>query len=990
MGFKHYGFGSNCPVNGENKDFTPAARWRTIRGRPASAFTNLMAQQLNKLGGGGIRIACKRVKPCDETDHRKPGLRSASPKLLTKYTDPIQNLGVPGMRLDLAFVPQFSSLNMYFERLLPDDQVGKKNITLHMPQSMIIHSSALLEIMMHLDMQNKRCGIQTRLTDNKLTDRRNRFTGAYQNFINGLTAKGSQGVVATIPDVTAVPFFTTVTRAALLAAANAAAKAANPNAPEIKDIYIATKTTPRAATDKDYFVSPFFFLAGVFRFMTKKTNSDLGEQHEVEVFGARVHNLKNIDVTFPRNELVVITGLSGSGKSSLAFDTSMPKGTPYMETFSAYSRQFLGGMERPDVDKISGLSPVISIEQKTTSKNPRSTVDRILDEFNGEAVNILAPIVKGRKGHYRELFEQIRKQGYTKVRVDGEIVDLAPKMQVDRYKIHDIETVIDRLTVKAEDRKRLQTKDKEQFFQAAYLMDAESGISYDEPQPNTFSFNSPYGACPKCDGLGYVFEIDKQAVIPDRKLSIQKGAIVPLGPARESWNFQVLKAVAKKLEFSLTTPVEKLTEEQIDTLLFGAEEPIPITVEYSSYSVREHKVTFQGIFAMLEEQMGRQQDDSTSLEDFRTKVTCPMPVANAKLQPEKSCNDLLPAVKELIENAIDGGADNIQNLSSGRLISTFIRQRREIKYEDAKEFLPFCDLAIKRSLAANNIAPTLELFDQETGFSNMISQKPLDEIQAPTINFNPDFNPFEPGYKESASKSRSDNYTSGFEKKAGIPQNWDTLYQITESEATTSTQLPLLPAEPEEEDIDINVPEVSVQQSKQFFQLHNRPAHERILFEQFQAHLEQNQGISQQSLFPQTIDLNSADHALMEEILPEIQSLGFQLRPFGKTRLAKSAAIKPGTLLDNQAMAELIDRLFACECQPNISLYVANLNTSLTLSELLEKFWQKLNYKREFTYVSNFIHPIVKERSIRNACILFLYLDQAWSEHLMVSGIAAF
>lgn len=414
--------------------------------------------------------------------------------------------------------------------------------------------------------------------------------------------------------------------------------------------------------------------------MTKKTTPDLGEQHEVEVFGARVHNLKNIDVTFPRNELVVITGLSGSGKSSLAFDTIYAEGQRrYMETFSAYSRQFLGGMERPDVDKISGLSPVISIEQKTTSKNPRSTVgtitevydflrllyarageafsyvtgkrmermsedqivDRILDEFNGEAVNILAPIVKGRKGHYRELFEQIRKQGYTKVRVDGEIVDLAPKMQVDRYKIHDIETVIDRLTVKAEDRKRLYTsvmqamkaakgiikitnkENKEQFF-SRYLMDAESGISYDEPQPNTFSFNSPYGACPKCDGLGYVFEIDKQAVIPDRKLSIQKGAIVPLGPARESWNFQVLKAVAKKLEFSLTTPVEKLTEEQIDTLLFGAEEPIPITVEYSSYSVREHKVTFQGIFAMLEEQMGRQQDDSTSLEDFRTKVTCPV------------------------------------------------------------------------------------------------------------------------------------------------------------------------------------------------------------------------------------------------------------------------------------------------------------------------------------------------------------------------------
>ncbi|SUI98145.1 DNA mismatch repair protein mutL [Sphingobacterium spiritivorum] len=323
--------------------------------------------------------------------------------------------------------------------------------------------------------------------------------------------------------------------------------------------------------------------------------------------------------------------------------------------------------------------------------------------------------------------------------------------------------------------------------------------------------------------------------------------------------------------------------------------------------------------------------------------------------------------------------------------------KTEIKYEDDKAIYAILRSAIKRSLGRYNIAPTLD-FNQETGFSNMISQKPLDEIQAPTINFNPDFNPFEPGYKESASKSRSDNYTSGFEKKAGIPQNWDTLYQITENEATSSAQLPLLPAEPEEQDIDINVPEVSVQQSKQFFQLHNRfivsqihsgfmiidqqAAHERILFEQFQAHLEQNQGISQQSLFPQTIDLNSADHALMEEILPEIQSLGFQLRPFGKTTyivdgipadlgsnvnevaiierlledfkhnkselklnkrenlarsLAKSAAIKPGTILDNQAMAELIDRLFACE-SPNISLYGKPIIITFTLSELLEKF----------------------------------------------------
>lgn len=414
--------------------------------------------------------------------------------------------------------------------------------------------------------------------------------------------------------------------------------------------------------------------------MAVKRSPDLGEQSEVQVFGARAHNLKNIDVSFPRNELVVITGLSGSGKSSLAFDTIYAEGQRrYMETFSAYSRQFLGGMERPDVDKISGLSPVISIEQKTTSKNPRSTVgtitevydfmrllfarageafsyvtgkkmermsddqviERILDEFEGQALNILAPVVKGRKGHYRELFEQIRKQGYVKVRVDGEILDLIPKMQVDRYKIHDIEIVVDRLKIEREDKKRLQTsvmqamktakgiikvstKDNQEQFYSRYLMDAESGISYDEPQPNTFSFNSPYGACPTCDGLGYIFEIDKNAVIPDKKLSIQKGGLAPLGPTRENWTFEVLKAVAKKLDFAVTTPLEKLNDEQIDQLLFGnKEEPIVVTVSYGSYGSREYRVEFEGIFKMLEEFSGKSSDEAPSLDDFRTKVTCP-------------------------------------------------------------------------------------------------------------------------------------------------------------------------------------------------------------------------------------------------------------------------------------------------------------------------------------------------------------------------------
>ncbi len=414
--------------------------------------------------------------------------------------------------------------------------------------------------------------------------------------------------------------------------------------------------------------------------MSKTKAIDLGDQNEVEVFGARVHNLKNIDISFPRNELVVITGLSGSGKSSLAFDTIYAEGQRrYMETFSAYSRQFLGGLERPDVDKISGLSPVISIEQKTTSKNPRSTVgtiteiydflrllyaragdaysyisgkkmqrmseeqilDRILVDFKDQGINILAPVVKGRKGHYRELFEQIRKQGYSKVRVDGEILDIAPKMQVDRYKIHDIEIVVDRLVATEDDRKRLYTSimqamkaakgiikivnrdnTQEQFF-SKYLMDAESGISYDEPQPNSFSFNSPYGACQTCDGLGYIFEIDKNIVIPDRSLSIQKGAIIPLGPLKESWNLALLKAVAKKFEFSLSTPVNKLTEEQIDLLLYGADEPIHLTVSYGSYGAREYKVTFSGIFKMLEENTGKNSDDIPALDDFRTQICCP-------------------------------------------------------------------------------------------------------------------------------------------------------------------------------------------------------------------------------------------------------------------------------------------------------------------------------------------------------------------------------
>lgn len=418
--------------------------------------------------------------------------------------------------------------------------------------------------------------------------------------------------------------------------------------------------------------------------------TDLGEQSNVEVFGARVHNLKNIDVSFPRNKLVVITGLSGSGKSSLAFDTIYAEGQRrYMETFSAYSRQFLGGMERPDVDKISGLSPVIAIEQKTTSKNPRSTVGTIteiydfmrllyarageaysyvtgekmermseeqilktiLARFDGQPLNILAPIVKGRKGHYRELFEQIRKQGYLKVRVDGKIEDLKPKMQLDRYKIHDIEMVIDRLIVTEKDSKRLYSsiqaalktakgiikvsdQDNKDYFFSKYLMDPVSGISYDEAQPNTFSFNSPYGACERCDGLGYIFEIDESSVIPDPKLSISQGGLAPLGEFRETWVFQILKALAKKHDFSLASPIEKLPPGIVSLILNGSPEILTVPVEYNKWNVQNYQINFDGIIKILEEQTERRGDEAVAdLENFRTLKICPV-CGGARLKKE--------------------------------------------------------------------------------------------------------------------------------------------------------------------------------------------------------------------------------------------------------------------------------------------------------------------------------------------------------------------
>lgn len=403
----------------------------------------------------------------------------------------------------------------------------------------------------------------------------------------------------------------------------------------------------------------------------------------IEVFGARVHNLKNIDISFPAKKLVVITGLSGSGKSSLAFDTIYAEGQRrYMETFSAYSRQFMGNLERPDVDKISGLSPVIAIEQKTTSKNPRSTVGTIteiydflrllyaraadafsyttgeqmvrmsedqiilhlLGQFDGETITLLAPVVKGRKGHYRELFEQIRKQGYLKVRVDGEIQDVEPKMQLDRYKIHDVEIVIDRIVVNADDRKRLSTSIQTALKQgkgvikvmsgsdsqeqvnhySKYLMCPTSGISYDEPQPNSFSFNSPYGACSCCDGLGIIYEVDKASVMPHPELSIMSGGIAPLGEYRDTWLFQTLKALAKKYEFSLGTPIKDLPEPIIDILLNGCADVILVPYQFNSGYSQNYKVHFDGIIKMLEDQQSRRSEETAAeMDDFRSLKVCP-------------------------------------------------------------------------------------------------------------------------------------------------------------------------------------------------------------------------------------------------------------------------------------------------------------------------------------------------------------------------------
>lgn len=388
------------------------------------------------------------------------------------------------------------------------------------------------------------------------------------------------------------------------------------------------------------------------------TSSAIPETEMIEVYGARVHNLKNIDISIPKNKLVVITGISGSGKSSLAFDTIYSEGQRrYMETFGAYARQFIGDMERPDVDKITGLSPVISIEQKTTNKNPRSTVgtitevydflrllfarvgeahsyntgkkmvkwseeeivENIFTKYHNKKISLLAPLVRGRKGHYRELFEDVRKKGYLKVRIDGEVKDIVPKMQVDRYKIHDIELVVDRLQVTDDLRSRLSqsvqqtlklgkdlmfllVNDSDKTIQySKQLMCEDTGISYEEPSPNAFSFNSPYGACPTCKGLGNVYTIDMGEVLPDNSKSVKEGGIAPLGEEREASVFNQVVEFAKKNKIKLDIPINKLTQAQLDLLLYGDKDiNASLEVDTDDETVPDiYTGSYEGIIPML-------------------------------------------------------------------------------------------------------------------------------------------------------------------------------------------------------------------------------------------------------------------------------------------------------------------------------------------------------------------------------------------------------
>lgn len=408
------------------------------------------------------------------------------------------------------------------------------------------------------------------------------------------------------------------------------------------------------------------------------------QEERIEVYGARAHNLKNIDVMIPREKLVVITGLSGSGKSSLAFDTIYAEGQRrYIETFSAYARQFLGGLERPDVDQILGLSPVIAIEQKTTSKSPRSTVgtiteiydflrllyaraadaysyntgekmvsysdeqiqELITESYEGKRINILAPTIRSRKGHYRELFEQIAKQGFVKVRVDGEVRDITKGMKVDRYKVHDIEIVIDRMQVKKsdEDSKRLRESintamyhgddvlmvldhdTQEVRYFSRNLMCPTSGISYPNPEPNNFSFNSPKGACPNCNGIGELYKVNPKKIVPDPKKSINAGGLDPHGPKKNNWIFKQLQLIAERFDFKLTDPIESIPQEAMDFIFYGGNEKFSVSSKQLGVT-RDYKIDFEGVANFIESTY--KDSESTSLvrwaKSYMNKVACPV------------------------------------------------------------------------------------------------------------------------------------------------------------------------------------------------------------------------------------------------------------------------------------------------------------------------------------------------------------------------------
>ena len=465
--------------------------------------------------------------------------------------------------------------------------------------------------------------------------------------------------------------------------------------------------------------------------------NEFSEDKNLEILGARENNLKNIDLSIPRNALVVITGISGSGKSSLAFDTIYAEGQRrYMESFSAYARQFIGNMERPDVDKITGLSPVISIEQKSVNKNPRSTVgtiteiydflrllyarigeaysyntgekmvryteeqitDLILNEFSGKRINILAPAVRGRKGHYRELFEHIRQAGFTRVRVDGVMREIEFGLMVDRYKTHDIEIVVDRIEVHEDSltriKKSVQTafrygkgllmvldNDSQQLrYFSRLLMCPTTGLSYEDPEPNTFSFNSPYGACPKCNGLGEIAVVDKEKLIPNPNLSLRKGGLAPAGEYKAgSWIFRQLEAIGLKYGYTLDTPMKDISEEALDVILYGTNETFDVKRETLGITSTV-KINFEGIINFIEDQNNEEASAAIArwAGSFMNHVSCPV-CGGTRLKKESQWFRI--DGKNIAEVA------NMDTLSLGKWIDELPSKLTERQNDIAKEIL---------------------------------------------------------------------------------------------------------------------------------------------------------------------------------------------------------------------------------------------------------------------------------------------------------------